>query len=68
MFCVDCSANFTNILIYEAHMVTVHGQNSSVNHSKHKEAFSALVKCLYKWHTFISQIFLKLGWIAVSAE
>ena len=30
---------------------------------KHKEAFSTLVECLYKWHTFISRIFLKIGWI-----
>ena len=28
---------------------------------KHKEAFSALVECLYKLHTFISRIFLKIG-------
>ena len=35
---------------------------------KHKEAFSTLVECLYKWHTFISRIFLKIGWITVSAE
>ena len=32
---------------------------------KHKEAFSTLVKCLYKWHTFISRIFLKIGWVTV---
>ena len=35
---------------------------------KHKEAFSTLVECLYKWHTFISRIFLKIGWVTVSAE
>ena len=32
---------------------------------KHKEAFSTLVECLYKWHTFISRIFLKIGWVTV---
>ena len=32
---------------------------------KHKEAFSTLVKCLYKWHTFISRIFLYIGWVTV---
>ena len=30
---------------------------------KHKEAFSNLVECLYKWPTFISRIFLKIGWV-----
>ena len=39
-----------------------------LNQGKHKEAFSTLVECLYKWHTFISRIFLKIGWITVSAE
>ena len=32
---------------------------------KHKEAFSTLVECLYNWHTFISRIFLKIGWVTV---
>ena len=27
---------------------------------KHKEVFSTLVECLYKWHTFISRIYWKL--------
>ena len=33
--------------------------------TKYKEAFSTLVECLYKWYTFISRIFLKIGWVTV---
>ena len=32
----------------------------SYTNYKHKEAFSTLVECLYKWHTFISRILLHI--------